>query len=120
MEIELLYFDDCPGHAELRERLPRLLEQAGVKTTIQERRIDSEDEAIAQRFLGSPTLRIDGHDVDPPAHLREDYGLRCRLYPSAQGLQRRPADAQITKALGASGSAATSRSSELRRGRLAG
>jgi hypothetical protein len=109
MNVELLYFDDCPGHTELRERLPRLLEQAGVKTTIQERRIDSEDEAIAERFLGSPTLRVDGRDVDPPAHpgasspaecrserfgdlriaWREDYGLRCRLYPNAEGFQRR-------------------------------
>jgi len=28
MTIELLYFDGGPGHAELRSRLPRLLEQA--------------------------------------------------------------------------------------------
>ena len=67
MKIELLYFDACPGHAELRERLPRLLEQAGVETTIHERRIDSDDAAIAERFLGSPTLRVDGRDVDPSA-----------------------------------------------------
>jgi hypothetical protein len=100
MKIELLYFDDCPGHAELRERLPGLLGQAGVETTIQEQRINSEDAAIAERFLGSPTLRVDGRDVDPSAQQREDYGLRCCPYPSAEGLQRRPPDALITQGAG--------------------
>jgi hypothetical protein len=35
MRIELLYFDGCPGHAELRDRLPLLLEQAGVDARIE-------------------------------------------------------------------------------------
>jgi len=99
MRIELLYFDGCPGHAELRDRLPRLLEQAGVDAKIEEHRIDSEDSARRERFLGSPTLRVDGHDIDPTAEDRHDYGLRCRLYPSDTGLQRTPPDAWITETL---------------------
>ena len=63
MRIELLYFDGCPDHAELRARVPRLLEQAGVDATIEEHRIDSEDSARRERFLGSPTLRVDGRDM---------------------------------------------------------
>jgi hypothetical protein len=86
MKIELLYVDDCPGHAEVREQLPRLLEAAGAEARIEERRIDSEHAARAKRFLGSPTVRIDGHDVEPGAESREDYGLCCRLY--ASGLTR--------------------------------
>ena len=82
MNIELLYVDDCPGHTELREQLPRLLEAAGVEAEIEERRIDSDRAAREERFLGSPTVRIDGHDVEPGAESREDYGLCCRLYGS--------------------------------------
>jgi hypothetical protein len=78
MRIELLYFDGCPGHAELRDRLPQLLQQAGVDASIEEQRIDSEEDARRERFLGSPTLRVDGHDIDPTAEDRRDYGLRCR------------------------------------------
>ena len=99
MKIELLYVDDCPGHAELRKRLPALLEQAGLDARIEDRRIGSEDAARAERFLGSPTLRINGRDVDAPTQAAEDYGLRCRLYPSAEGLRPRPSDALITRAL---------------------
>ncbi|HWX52167.1 MAG TPA: hypothetical protein VNY34_02670 [Solirubrobacteraceae bacterium] len=99
MRIELLYFDGCPGHAELRDRLPRLLERAGVDARIEEHRIDSGDSARRERFLGSPTLRVDGHDIDPTADSRHDYGLRCRLYPSEDGLQRTPPDAWVTEAL---------------------
>jgi hypothetical protein len=86
MKIELLYVDDCPGHAELRQQLLRLLEAAGAEAQIEERRIDSEHAARAERFLGSPTVRIDGCDVEPGADSREDYGLCCRLY--ASGLTR--------------------------------
>lgn len=99
MRIELLYFDGCPSHAELRDRLPRVLEQAGVEASIEEQLIDSEERARRERFLGSPTLRIDGHDIDPIAEDRHDYGLRCRLYLTEQGLQRTPPDARITEAL---------------------
>lgn len=99
MKIELLYFDGCPGHAELRDRLPRLLEQAAADATIEERRIDSEDIARREQFLGSPTLRVDGHDIDPTAGGRSDYGLRCRLYRSEEGLKRTPPDVWVTEAL---------------------
>jgi hypothetical protein len=53
----------------------------------------------AQRFLGSPTLRIDGHDVDPAAANRHDYGLSCRLYPTGEGVRRTPPDTWIVDTL---------------------
>jgi hypothetical protein len=62
---------------------------------IEERRIDSGGAARRERFLGSPTLRIDGHDIDAGAASRHDY----RLYPIEDGLQRTPPDAWITNAL---------------------
>lgn len=91
-----MYFDGCPGYAELRERLPRLLEQTSVDAEIVERRIDSERAARRERFLSSPTLRVDGSDAEAYASARQDYGLKCRLYETAHGLQRTPPDAWIT------------------------
>jgi hypothetical protein len=46
---------------------------------------------------------VDGHDIDPAAASRHDYGLRCRLYPAENGLQRTPPDAWITDVLRAAG-----------------
>jgi len=98
MKVELLYFDGCPGHAELRERLPGLLAEGGVDAELEERRVDSEQAADRESFLGSPTVRVDGRDVDRGAHDRS-YGLRCRLYAGEDGLRRVPPDAWIIEAL---------------------
>lgn len=99
MKVELLYFENCPGYAELRERLPSLLERVGVVAEIEERRVRSEQAAQRERFLGSPTLRIAGRDIDRGATGRRDYSLGCRLYLTDDGLQQTPPDARIASAL---------------------
>src|ERR1700741_3513154 len=86
MNIEILYFDGCPSHETLLPRLRELMAQADVNAPIQLKRIETVEAAERERFLGSPTLRIDGEDVDPTASERSDFGLKCRLYPSAEGL----------------------------------
>lgn len=98
MKVELLYFNGCPGYEELSERLPRLLERAGVDAEIEARRVDSEQAADRESFLGSPTVRVNGRDVDPSPHDRS-YGLRCRLYAGEDGLRRVPPDDWIVEAL---------------------
>jgi hypothetical protein len=99
MKIELLYFDGCPSHDAFLPRLRELLDRAGVDEPMQERRIESHEDAERERFLGSPTLRIDGVDVDPGAGGRTDFGLRCRLYPTAGALRGVPPDEWVLAAL---------------------
>jgi hypothetical protein len=105
MTIELLYFDGCPGHEAFLPRLHELLDRAGVEAPVQQRRVQSDEDARRERFLGSPTLRIDGVDVDPGAGLQTDYGLRCRLYPTAEGLRGTPPDEWVLAALQRAGAA---------------
>ena len=100
MKIEVLYFDGCPSHERLMPRLRDILGQAGIDTTVDLVHIDSLEAAGRQRFLGSPTVRIDGVDVDPTARDRTDYGLKCRLYRDPDGGQQGvPPDALITRAI---------------------
>ena len=99
MRIELLYFDGCPSHDALVPRLDDLLAQEGIDARVEQRRVTSEDAAVAERFLGSPTLRVDGVDVDPSAAARDDFGLRCRLYATGDGLRGVPDDRWIRAAL---------------------
>lgn len=47
------------------------------------REIESEQDAARERFVGSPTIRIDGADLSPVAG--EPYGLTCRLYHRRDG-----------------------------------
>jgi hypothetical protein len=73
--------------------------QAGVEAPIELRRIDSAPAAERERFLGSPTLRIDGEDVEPSARTRSDFGLECRLYATSDGHQRTLPDQLVLAAL---------------------
>jgi hypothetical protein len=97
--IELLYFDGCPNHDELVPHLRELLAKAGIDAAIELRHVETVEDAERERFLGSPTVRVDGRDVDPGAEGRDDYGMKCRLYATADGLRGTPPDAWILSAV---------------------
>ena len=99
MTIELLYFDGCPNHDRLLDQLSALLERTGITTPLTLHKITDVDDAQRQRFLGSPSLRVDGLDVEPAAAQRGDYGLKCRIYQTANGLSGLPPDEWILAAL---------------------
>lgn len=99
MKIELLYFDGCPNHEPLLRRLRSLLAAEGIDEQVQLLRVESVEDAERQRFLGSPTVRIDGQDVDPKAQERHDFGLKCRLYRSDEGSSGVPPERWITEAI---------------------
>ena len=48
------------------------------------REVDSDEQARAEGFVGSPTIRIDGHDIQPPSP-QEPTGLTCRIYHRRDG-----------------------------------
>ncbi len=80
MKIELLYFAGCPHHRATRELIEATVSELGVDAQIEE--VDVQDEADAARlcFLGSPSIRIDGCDIEPGAESRTDYAISCRIY----------------------------------------
>lgn len=66
------------------------------------RHIGSVEDAERERFLGSPTIRVDGRDVDPGAGGRGDFGLKCRLYRSEERTSGLPPEEWIHVALAGS------------------
>ncbi len=78
LTIELLYFDGCPGYEEILPALERLTGQGDVELV--KRTIDDMEEAVSARFLGSPSVRVEGVDVEPGASARSDFGMKCRVY----------------------------------------
>jgi hypothetical protein len=83
MRVEVLYFDGCPNHEALPRRLRELLAHGGISSGVELRRITDDETAQRERFLGSPTVRVNGLDVEPDAERRTDYGIKCRLYRAA-------------------------------------
>ncbi len=99
MTIELLFFDGCPGHEAVLPRLRELLAEVAPGEQVRLRRVESPEAAQAERFLGSPTIRVDGRDVEPGADQRTDFGLKCRLYATPDGLRGQPPEALVRAAL---------------------
>ena len=81
MEVELLFWEGCPSHpaalADLRAAL-------GDGVAVRVREVETEEQAVAEGFPGSPTIRVDGADVQPPRD-REPPGLTCRVYRLRDG-----------------------------------
>jgi hypothetical protein len=99
VNVKLLYFDGCPNHEALVPHLERLLRSAQVPVSLELRRIPDEAAAQRERFLGSPTVRVDGRDAEPAAEERNDFGLKCRLYRLPTGLRGAPLDEWVLGAL---------------------
>jgi hypothetical protein len=99
MRIELLYFNGCPSYAELLPRLREIVAAEGINEEVVLRQVETPEEAERMRFLGSPTVRIDGEDIDPTAKDRNDYGMECRLFQTEGGLARLPPEEWIRAAL---------------------
>ena len=78
--IEVLIFEGCPHAAETIERVRQVVSRAGIATEVKPVVVATPDAARRLAFLGSPTVRVDGIDIDPAARDRSDFGLGCRLY----------------------------------------
>ena len=84
MKIELLYWDGCPSHPEARALLADVLRERGLDARIELREVRTDEEAQALGFPGSPTIRIDGRDVDPAGENARP-ALTCRIYHLPDG-----------------------------------
>ena len=97
MEIEVLYFDGCPGYERL---LPVVRDLArDYDAELVARPVPTVEHSERERFLGSPSVRVNGIDVEPGAEQRTDFGFKCRLYPGNVDDQRLPARAWVEQAL---------------------
>ena len=97
--VEVLVFEGCPNVDEAVHRVRAAIARARVDATVRLVHVTSEDEARSLRFLGSPTVRVDGNDVDASALQRVDFGLQCRVYAVAGKIHGAPPAAWIEASL---------------------
>jgi len=82
--IELLWWEGCPSTQRALDDLRTALSDVGLDpASVELRQVTSDEQAERERFPGSPTILVDGHDVFP----REDapVGLSCRIYRLSDG-----------------------------------
>ena len=92
-KIQLLTFSGCPNAGAARRRLTRALAGIAPNGGFQEIDIEAEDCPAELRRWGSPTILVDGRDVEDGEPGEE---LACRIYPANRGA---PDEAAIAAAI---------------------
>jgi hypothetical protein len=85
MKIEVLYVPNCPNHAVALERLREVLAGESLEADLNEVLVSSAAMAHSLKFPGSPTIRINGSDIEPQEGETASFGLMCRLYADGSG-----------------------------------
>jgi hypothetical protein len=84
MRIEILYVPGCANYPPTVEQVERVLSSEAVEAGIRGIPVTTEVEAKALLFPGSPTVRVNGEDVEP--HRTSAPSLGCRLYENRSGI----------------------------------
>jgi hypothetical protein len=99
MRVDILYFDGCPNYEAARAQVERVSGELGVSPEIRMIEVPDVEAARRERFLGSPTVRVDGRDIEPGADDREEFMLACRVYKLDSGYSGRPDERWLRDAL---------------------
>ena len=94
MKVEVFYFEGCPNHKPAVERVRSVMKEQGIATKLAEVEVANAQAAKAVGFLGSPTIRVNGLDIDLASRSATEAGFACRCY--AGGL---PSEDMIRAAL---------------------
>ena len=85
VRIELFAREDCPNRGMALVVVERVVDETGIPAEIAVVEVVSDEDAEAHRVLGSPTVLVDGRDVDPQPSLRADYSSDDRIYRTGRG-----------------------------------
>lgn len=97
MTFELLYFEGCPSWHNALKNLRQALKELGLKATIKLVKIGDDMQAQMRKFVGSPSIYMNGTDLWPVE--QDEYHLGCRVYLTSDGLEGAPTVELISRRL---------------------
>jgi len=98
--VEILSWSGCPSHDDALAQLERVLASIGrAEVPVTTRWVETDEAAAAERFVGSPSYRVDDQELVPAAE-SESFALTCRVYRRRDGrFSPLPDDADLRDAL---------------------
>ncbi len=99
VKIEFLFFEGCPHHPPALAHLKRILKEEEADHPIELINVDSDRHAQETRFLGSPSIRINGKDIEEAEIASPDYGIKCRIYSGHAGPIGLPPEELLRKSI---------------------
>jgi hypothetical protein len=99
MKVEVLYFKGCPNYESAVAQVRKAVSEEHVSAVVEE--VEVRDAAMAQEigFLGSPTIRVNGLDIEEGARTAVGFGFGCRTYLAAGHRSGIPSISSIRHAL---------------------
>jgi len=99
-KIEFLYWRDCPSYPAALTRLQEVMAEVGIRAPIEQIEVLTDEDAWLRDFPGSPTIRVNGRDVDPGGAGEVGSALACRVYRLEDGrFSPLPSKGMIRRAL---------------------
>jgi hypothetical protein len=103
-KIDFLFWEDCPSHPQAYELLEEAMAETGISVPITRTEVLTDEDATRLRFPGSPTIRVNGVDIDPAGAEQMGTALACRVYRLEDGrFSPLPSRRMIERALMAGG-----------------
>lgn len=99
MTLELLYLPGCPHHDATVDLVYSVLHAEGAQAKLTEIPIVDHQEARAHCFPGSPTLRVNGLDIEEVPSQQLSVGYACRTYLVKGKLQGVPPRSWLEQAI---------------------
>jgi hypothetical protein len=84
VRVAILAREDCPNRGMAIAVVERVVDETGIPAEIEVVELADAEEAEEYRVLGSPTVLVDGRDVDPEP-LYEGFSADDRLYKTPRG-----------------------------------
>ena len=80
VNIGVLFIEGCPGLSSITDDIKDVIAEEAVDADITLFLIETPEDARRLQFTGSPTVRINGMDIESNMQTIKDYGLRSRHY----------------------------------------
>jgi hypothetical protein len=97
--VDVLYVEECPNYPDTLALVQRVGTELGIDVELRTTLIADQAAAEGARFPGSPTVRVDGRDVEPGSEPPAEYTLACRLYRLEHRFAGQPAERWVREAL---------------------
>ena len=97
--MEVLHVQDCPNYPGTLTLVQRVLAELGIDAEVRTILIIDQAAAEEARFPGSPTVRVDGRDVEPGSEPPSEISVACRLYRLEYQLAGQPTEGWVREAL---------------------
>jgi hypothetical protein len=97
--VEILYVEGCPNYDRTHALVERVAAELRIEPEVELIEVRDDHSALELRFPGSPTVRVNGRDVEPGGSEHQDFVLSCRVYPREGGFAGQPDEAWIRAAL---------------------